>query len=85
VAAQVQNLSSCAADLLVKAPAPATATDDWSGFYLGAYGGGGWGPDRGASLLLIFSDHFFPGGFYRTIGSSPCLAAMARSALWYFG
>jgi opacity protein-like surface antigen len=45
-------IGACAADLVVKGPAPATATDDWSGFYLGAYGGGGWGPVFSTSHII---------------------------------
>jgi outer membrane immunogenic protein len=39
--------AAIAADMAVKAPAPvyAPAPADWSGFYLGVHGGGGWGTD----------------------------------------
>ena len=38
-----------AADLAVRAVAPVYAPNDWSGFYIGAHAGWGWGHDPGIS------------------------------------
>jgi len=43
-----------AADLAYKAPLPAVVVNDWSGFYIGAHAGWGWGRDP-------FTEDFPPG------------------------
>jgi hypothetical protein len=37
--------AAVAADMPIKAPPAPVVVDDWSGFYLGAHGGYGWGQD----------------------------------------
>ena len=59
-----------AADLPFKAPAPAVATWGWSGFYVGAHGGYGWGHDAQTDI----NDPFFNGkvpGFAGLTGFDP--------------
>src|SRR3954469_1413334 len=46
VALPLCTLSANAADMLVPPPPQAMATPLWSGFYIGAHGGGGWGSSR---------------------------------------
>ena len=48
---------SLAADLAVRAVPPVYAPNDWSGFYIGAHAGWGWGHDPGIS-----SNGFVGGG-----------------------
>src|ERR1700691_5358958 len=43
--------SASAAEMSLKAPPSAATTYDWSGFYLGADGGYGWGTSFGTSHL----------------------------------
>jgi outer membrane immunogenic protein len=59
-----------AADLPFKAPPPAIAAWGWSGFYVGAHGGYGWGHDPQTD----FNDPFFNGkipGFAGLTGFDP--------------
>jgi outer membrane immunogenic protein len=46
-----------AADLPLKAPPPAVAAWNWSGFYIGGHGGYGWGHDAQTDI----NDPFFAG------------------------
>jgi len=48
-----------AADLPLKVPPAAAAVWSWSGFYVGAHGGYGWGHDS----LTDLNDPFFAGKF----------------------
>jgi opacity protein-like surface antigen len=60
---------SLAADLPFKAPPPAVAAWGWSGFYIGAHGGYGWGHDSQTDI-----DPFFNGkvpGFAGLTGFDP--------------
>src|SRR5215510_15785966 len=64
--ATVMVSGAYAADLPVKAPvykAPVAAPFSWSGFYIGAHAGWGWGQKK-------WSDYFDPTGTFASVAGS---------------
>jgi opacity protein-like surface antigen len=74
-----------AADLPLKVPPAAAAVWSWSGFYVGAHGGYGWGHDS----LTDLNDPFFAGKFpnFTVTGFDPkgALGGLQAGANWQAG
>jgi opacity protein-like surface antigen len=85
IAALVAGGPALAADLQLKAPPPAVAAWNWSGFYVGGHGGYGWGHDS----LTDFNDPFFTGKFpgFNPAGFDPkgFLGGAQAGANWQTG
>jgi outer membrane immunogenic protein len=74
-----------AADLPLKAPPPAVAAWNWSGFYIGGHGGYGWGQNRSTSVDDPFFSGKFPG--FNVPGFDPkgFLGGVHAGANWQSG
>ena len=79
--------TAMAADLPVKsASAPAFALNDWSGFYLGAHGGYGWGDDPSTVKNNITSlpDVLVPGTTISPTKSKGALGGFQAGYNWQY-
>jgi opacity protein-like surface antigen len=80
-----------AADQALPLKAPPAATWSWSGFYLGAHGGYGWGHDRFSNLndhdpfFDVFFSGKFPNFFTTGFDSKGLLGGFQAGANWQSG
>jgi len=92
----VSTVSACAADLppYTKAPLAVAAAYDWSGFYIGANGGGAWGSNCWSlEPLTLNNPNLFPLVFAGSEGCHTASGATAggqigyrwQRAAWVFG
>jgi len=74
---------ACAADLAVKAPIAPAVTFSWTGCYIGANGGGGWGSNKWNDPALgdfLFASHDLSG--WAAGGQVGC---NYQTGIWVFG
>ncbi len=77
--------SALAADLPLKAPPPAVAAWNWSGFYIGGHGGYGWGRDAFTDVNDPFFGGVFPGLTLTGFDPKGFLGGVHAGANWQSG